>query len=153
MSVQTSVQKFVSRKQAKTELTTNEVFNPVMYAQNATINAEISIYIPTMTQDNEDTADIHGFVVRYVLREFSKMFGGATAFSAQGAYILKDNRLQVENVTVVYSAFKIPVSAKETEQHNANLANVEQIAQSVKGFLNQESVLVTIKPLIMGMFV
>ena len=64
----------------------------------------LAVFVPSEGKDGlVMSSDAHKALVRNALRFFSNQFGGATALSAQGAWVLPDSRLAVEDVTVVMS--------------------------------------------------
>lgn len=67
------------------------------------LNHQIKIYVPSTINGNQPATDLAACHVENALSVFAKIFGGATAIQAIGAYISQTLGLIKEPVTIVYS--------------------------------------------------
>lgn len=61
----------------------------------------VKVYVPSTLDVDKKINNI--FYVREVMKKFSEIFGGATAYQADGAWISDNKGLIVESVTIIYS--------------------------------------------------
>lgn len=68
------------------------------------LDSRVSIYVPsTCDVDKADEGDLQGKFVNIIIKEFSEMFGGATATDAIGGWFSKDAGIVKERVKIVYA--------------------------------------------------
>lgn len=95
------------------------------------LDCKFAVYVPS-TSDAVNSCD-NTEMVRYVLAELSKLFGGATASKSVGAWMSDQHGLILEDVTIVY-AF---CTSEQAQQH---FSDVFAICEKIKNDMNQEAV-------------
>jgi len=100
-----------------------------------TLENTVKIYIPSTIDVNQE-ADTSAYKEE-ALKYFSKLFGGATSYKAQGAWVADNNDLVIEDVVIVESKTNAQDLAAQRE-------NIIAFAERVKTELNQEAVSVEI---------
>ena len=98
------------------------------------LDSKVSIYVPSTCNVNEaDTNDLQGKFVTLVIKQFSEMFGGATATDAVGGWLSEDKGIVTEKIKIVYAYCTKDSFAK-------NYHNVLTIAQKICTEMKQEAV-------------
>lgn len=95
------------------------------------LDCKFAVYVPS-TADAVNSCD-NTEMVRYVLAELSKLFGGATATTAMGGWVSDQHGLILEQVTIVYAFCT-------SEQATAHFADVFAICEKIKNDMQQEAV-------------
>lgn len=95
------------------------------------LNCKFAIYVPSTTDVNESTDNTA--MVKYVMAELSKLFGGATASKSVGGWMSDKYGLILEDVTIVYSFCT-------SEQARERFADVYAICEKIKSDMRQEAV-------------
>lgn len=95
------------------------------------LSCKVSIYVPATKNVSEqvDNSD----QVRWVIKELSSMFGGATASQAVGGWVCESGDVVLENTTIVYSFCK----EKDLQE---NFERVLGICEQIKEEMSQEAV-------------
>ena len=95
------------------------------------LDCKFSVYVPSTTDavDNCDNTEM----VKYVLTELSKLFGGATASRNTGGWVSDEHGLILEPVTIVYAYCT-------SEQAVEHFEKVYAICERIKREMNQEAV-------------
>lgn len=65
------------------------------------LKEKIAVYVPSTIDVNKKIDN--SFYVHEILKEFSEIFGGATAYNASGAWVSSEKGLIIEDVVIVYS--------------------------------------------------
>lgn len=98
---------------------------------------EVRIYLPTKTKDRKPVeATTLRYVERCAVNDLCDLFGGCTTFQATGHWINKDGDRLDEKVTVLCSYFPGEESASKLER-------IQEIAEEIRKWLDQEAVLYT----------
>ena len=95
------------------------------------LDCKFAVYVPSTTDVNNscDNAEM----VKYVMSELSKLFGGATASRAAGGWMSAEHGLILEEVTIVYAFCT-------SEQASEHFADVYAICEKIKREMSQEAV-------------
>lgn len=97
-------------------------------------SGRVAVYVPSTRNVNQPLSEVEHYAeVDSVLRDFSRMFGGATSTPAIGAWQTVDGDLVKEAVTIVYAFADLTDTQKVA---------VKLIAQHLAKRLGQEGVLV-----------
>ena len=99
------------------------------------LSERIAVYVPSTQNVNEENDNREQ--VEYIAREFSAMFGGATAQSVRGYWHSETAGLVAEAITVVFSNCT-------PEQLQTHAQDVKNIAHKIKREMSQEAVSVEI---------
>lgn len=94
------------------------------------LKEKVAVYVPSTFNINESIDN--SFYVHEVLKEFSEIFGGATAISADGAWMSKANGLVLEKNIIIYSYCD--------NLTNENVDKVLSICEWLKSELKQEAI-------------
>lgn len=101
------------------------------------LSHRVALYVPTTVNVSEvldsETADHY---IEIALRFLSQQFGGATALSAQGAWVSENGTLVIEKITIVYAFAR--------ELSTGALAALKEFAGTLKSALGQENIAVEI---------
>lgn len=95
------------------------------------LDCKYAIYVPST--NNVDNACDNSEMVKYVLAELSKLFGGATSSESVGAWMSETRGLILEKVTIVYAFCT-------SDQAADNFEKVYAICERIKSEMNQEAV-------------
>lgn len=95
------------------------------------LDCKFSVYVPSTNNVNESCDNSE--MVKYVLSELSKMFGGATASRSVDAWMSESEGLVLEDVTIVYAFCT-------SEQAADHFSDVYAICERIKSEMNQEAV-------------
>lgn len=95
------------------------------------LDCKFAVYVPS-TSDAVNSCD-NSEMVKYVMSELSKLFGGATASRAAGGWMSAEHGLILEEVTIVYAFCT-------SEQAVANFEAVYNICEKIKREMSQEAV-------------
>lgn len=95
------------------------------------LNCKFAVYVPS-TNDVNNSCD-NTEMVKYVLSELSKLFGGATATKGIGGWVSESAGLVLEEVTIVYAFCT-------SEQAAESFAAVYAICERIKSEMGQEAV-------------
>lgn len=95
------------------------------------LDSKVSVYVPSTVNVSEQTDNTEQ--VKSVIRELSKLFGGATATQAVGGWVSESGETILERVTIVYSF----CTSEQLRQH---FEDVYGIAQRIKTEMSQEAV-------------
>lgn len=95
------------------------------------LDCKFAVYVPSTTDVNNSCDNTE--MVKYVLAELSKLFGGATASKSVGAWMSDANGLVLEDVTIVYAFCT-------SEQAGGHFADVYAICDKIKREMSQEAV-------------
>lgn len=95
------------------------------------LDCKFAVYVPSTTDVNEPCDNSE--MVKYVMIELSKMFGGATASRANGGWCTGSGRIVLEPVTIVYAFCT-------SEQALEHFADVFAICEKIKRDMGQEAV-------------
>lgn len=90
----------------------------------------IVVYVPSTVNVNQSIDN--SVYVRHVMEELSKLFGGATAYDANGAWLSDEKGLVIEQVTMVYSF--------TDSLDNQKLEKVIELCEWIKEEMSQECV-------------
>jgi hypothetical protein len=97
-------------------------------------SGRVAVYVPSTFDVNQPLTEAeHQAAVDDVLRDFSRLFGGATSTRAVGAWQATDGTLVKETVTIVYAFVDLTEAQK---------AQVKDIARNLAKRFLQEAVLV-----------
>jgi hypothetical protein len=96
------------------------------------LNRIVRLYIPSTVNDVVDCKKQKEWVAK-ALKTFARLFGGATAMQAEGAWVMEDDTLVVEPIVLVYS---FTDDAGLAEQRQV----VERFAQQIAVDMAQECV-------------
>ena len=96
----------------------------------------VAVYVPSTYRDKPAPAEAVEEAVAYTLREMSALFGGATAYTARGAWIDAHGALIEEAVTVCRS-----FAAAVTDD---DAAAVAEIAARIREAMRQDAVTIEI---------
>lgn len=95
------------------------------------LDCRFAVYVPSTTDVNNSCDNTE--MVKYVLSELSKLFGGATASKSVGAWMSDKEGLVLEDVTIVYAFCT-------SEQARKHFADVYAICEKIKREMSQEAV-------------
>lgn len=95
------------------------------------LDCKFAVYVPSTTDVNNNCDNAE--MVKYVLAELSKLFGGATASKSVGAWMSDSCGLVLEDVTIVYAFCT-------SEQAGEHFADVYAICEKIKREMSQEAV-------------
>lgn len=95
------------------------------------LDCKFAVYVPSTNDVNKACDNTE--MVKYVLAELSKLFGGATASKSVGAWMSDKEGLVLEDVTIVYAFCT-------SEQAGEHFADVYAICEKIKREMNQEAV-------------
>lgn len=95
------------------------------------LKSKVTVYVPATT--NVDKAIDNSEQVARMARLMSECFGGATATQAQGFWISQENKLVVENTTMVFAYCT-------TEQAEESMKDIIHQCYIIKHQLGQEAV-------------
>lgn len=110
----------------------------------------VKITVPGTTSANVPlSADTKRFFDTFVSKQFSTIFGGATAVSGQGSWLDDNGVLITENVTVVSSYTRLDNTPETLEK----LLAVRNLARVLCDILTQQCVLVTVEPITAAYFI
>ena len=95
------------------------------------LDCKFAVYVPS-TSDAVNSCD-NTEMVKYVMTELSKLFGGATASKSVGGWMSQTHGLILEDVTIVYAYCTSGQAAKHFE-------DVFAICEKIKHDMKQEAV-------------
>ena len=102
-----------------------------------TFSHRVELYVPSVQNDGAPIAEsTRSGVVQEIGKQFSAIFGGATASEAGGFYQHLDGRMTVERVTVVY--------AFAEKLGKGTLEEISSLTRYIKEVCKQESVMMSI---------
>lgn len=108
--------------------------SPVNTVFGATIKHRVAIYVPSTININEPIDNTP--YVKAATEFLAKLCGGATAYNALGSYMLNDETLVTESVTIVWAGCK---------QLTPDILNrLHSLATYLKKIMTQDSVMVEI---------
>lgn len=94
------------------------------------LKEKISVYVPSTF--NVDESIDNSFYVNQVLKEFSEIFGGASAIDADGAWVSNKKGLVIEENKIIYSY--------TDNLDNEKIDKVLNICQWLKEEMQQEAI-------------
>lgn len=92
---------------------------------------KVELIIPAKDNDGSDNAE----VVKSAIKDFCKLYGGATVYDAAGYWINEDGRLYEDQVKVLVSAATDKASAK---------TELRDLAKAVLRATDQEAVFLSV---------
>lgn len=99
----------------------------------------VSVYVPSESRGQPIDATKRQTALDNVLKDLSRLFGGATAQDGIGAWVNGDGDLVREHVTIAKSY-------ADDNEVIAHWRDVLELGRYVKAYLGQESVLVSQEP-------
>lgn len=94
------------------------------------LKEKVAVYVPSTFNINESIDN--SFYVHEVLKEFSEIFGGATAISADGAWVSSKKGLVLEENKIIYSFCE--------KLTNETVDKILDICQWLKKEMEQEAI-------------
>lgn len=109
---------------------------PASAASSSVLDRRVALYIPGTVHVDQPGGDLSQSMTDKTLERFSRLFGGATAVPATGAWVAKKGLVK-ERIQIVYSF------ASESTLHE-HLQTVLDMAQEICVAMQQESVAVEV---------
>lgn len=104
---------------------------------NNTLNNRVSIYIPSTIDGNKPAKRAQKKVTKHVAHVFSRIFGGATAYKANGYWSSSEKGLIAEEQNIIFAA--CTEVDREKNEHR-----VFALAKFICKYMKQEAVTVEI---------
>jgi hypothetical protein len=98
------------------------------------LDSKVSIYVPSTSEVNKaDIGNLQDYFVNQTIKEFSELFGGATATDAVGGWLSKEKGIVTERIKIVYAYCTKEAFANAYDQ-------VLSLARQICLAMNQEAV-------------
>lgn len=104
---------------------------------NNTLNNRVSIYVPSTIDGNKPAKRAQKKVTKHVAHVFSRIFGGATAYKANGYWSSSEKGLIAEEQNIIFAA--CTEADREKNEHR-----VFALAKFICKYMKQEAVTVEI---------
>lgn len=94
------------------------------------LKERVAVYVPSTVNVDEEVDNTS--YVHEVLKEFSEIFGGATAINADGAWVSNEKGIVLEKNTIIYSF--------TNNLNNETIDKILNICQWLKDEMKQEAI-------------